>query len=119
MKRQRMASNKLGLKKETVDVAIVGVNNVIGEEDAIKEGCYQTSCVCIKQPADDQFAEVLRIHKDRFMKLLKGQVNEKDILKQIKMKEEKLTYGFNLRNEVKQQMHKKMTYKMKETDEAD
>lgn len=39
-KRQRMASRKSGWKKVPVEVAIVGVNNVIGEEDAIKNGCY-------------------------------------------------------------------------------
>jgi len=35
-----MASHKSGWKKEIVEVAIVGVNNVIGEEDAIKNGCF-------------------------------------------------------------------------------
>ena len=67
-----MASHRSGYKKETIDVAIVGENNVIGEEDALREGVYQTSCICIKQPSDDQEAEVLKINKERFLKLLRG-----------------------------------------------
>ena len=110
-KRERMANHRSGYKKEPIDVAIVGENNVIGEEDAIREGVYQTSCVCIKQPGDNQFAEVLKINKERFLRLLRGQVSEKEIIKQIKMKEEKLTYGFKLRSQVKQQMKKVMTKK--------
>ena len=43
-----MASLKNGFKKEIVDVAIVDVGCVIGEEDAIKDSRYQTSCLCIK-----------------------------------------------------------------------
>ena len=43
-KRERMASHRSGYKKETIEVAIVGDNNVIGEEDVIREGVYQTSC---------------------------------------------------------------------------
>ena len=94
------------IKKEIIEISFPGRGTVIGEEDALRDGKHQTSCICIQQPEDDEPAEIMKISKEKLIKLLRGQNTDKEIKEQIKAKGNKLTYGINLRNKVKLKMRK-------------
>ena len=74
-----MANRKSGFQKETIEIALIGINSIIGDEDVIRNGCYQTSCICAKLPDNGELAEVLKIEKDKFLSLLP--LGDQDIVK--------------------------------------
>ena len=70
-------ASRTDAKKEIIDIGFVGRGTVIGEEDTLRGGFHQTSCVCFKQSdfkdtEDNGPAIVMKISKERLNKLLRG-----------------------------------------------
>ena len=61
----------MSCQAESLELAIIGANRVVGEEDALEGGVHQNSAQCLSQKA-----EVLEIDKDEFLKILRAQQNQ-------------------------------------------
>ena len=55
---------------KSVELAIIGHNKTIGEEDTLEGGIHLSSAQCLSQKA-----EVLAIDKDEFLRILRTQQN--------------------------------------------